>query len=433
MIAFLFSRHLRRGNPTTVFYTYAGLFAVFYSMTATLSLLYMATIVGLSPFQMVMVGTVLEATIFVCEVPTGLLSDLHSRRLSIVVGLVLIGIGFLMQPLLPTFGGILAAQIVWGVGFTFVSGSDEAWLADEIGAERITPVFVHAKQIELAGTIIGTISAAGLGLIGLQIPLVVSGAGFLVVAGMLCLFMSENGFVRTEESTAAPLRSMVAVFHSGIAVARRKPIVRSFLIISVLAGLSSEAFDRLWTVRILDAFQLPSLPGTGDGEVLVFAGIALVGTIVSLLVSVLLKHLQPERLAAAHPAGLLMVLTTCQIGGILGLALSGNLWFALAALWLRAAALSIAAPLQSAWLARNLDSTSRATSLSLISQANAIGQVTGGPPLGALANKVGVPIALVLSALVLTPTIGLFSRARKTTEPNRDDTPNKGTTGHEPK
>ena len=89
---------------------------------------------------------------------------------------------------------------------------------------------------------------------------------------------------------------------------------------------------------------------------LLFAGIALVGTIVSLLVSVLLKHLQPERLAAAHPAGLLMILTTCQIGGIRGLALSGNLWCALASLWLRAAALSIAAPLQSAWLARNLDS-----------------------------------------------------------------------------
>lgn len=166
---------------------------------------------------------------------------------------------------------------------------------------------------------------------------------------------------------------------------------------------------------------------------LLFAGIALVGTIVSLLVSVLLKHLQPERLAAAHPAGLLMILTTCQIGGIRGLALSGNLWCALAPLWLRAAALSIAAPLQSAWLARNLDSTSRATSLSLVSQANAIGQVTGGPPLGGLANKVEVSIAFVLFALVLIPTIGLFSRARKATKPNRDDTPNTGTKGREPK
>lgn len=421
MITILLSRSRRGRNPSQVYYLYSGLFALFYSLTGTLTLLYMATTVGLSPLQMVLVGTVLEATIFICEIPTGLLSDLHSRRLSIAVGLLLIGIGFLLQGLLPSFSGLILAQVVWGIGFTFTSGSDEAWIADEIGAEFVAPVFIRAQQFELLGTILGIVAAAGLGLIDLQIPLLVSGTGFIITAAFIWTIMPETGFTRTEQSVTAPFTSMASGLRQGLLIARRRPIIRSFLFVGLFAGLSSEAFDRLWTVHILDIVQMSALSTTES--VLIFAGISLVGTIISLAVSLLLRLLQPERLMAVHPAGLLIVLTICQIVGIIGLALTSNLWIALAALWLRSAALSITAPLHSAWLARNLDSNSRATTLSLMSQANAIGQVSGGPPLGALANHAGVTISLIVSGAVLAPIVALYNHAKNSSTGNSQSRP----------
>jgi len=49
---------------------------------------------GLSPFRLLMLGTALELTIVLFEVPTGVVADTVSRRLSVIVGLALTGLGF---------------------------------------------------------------------------------------------------------------------------------------------------------------------------------------------------------------------------------------------------------------------------------------------------------------------------------------------------
>jgi hypothetical protein len=36
--------------------------------------------------------------------------------LSVIIGLVLVGLAFLLQGSVQTFGAVLAAQVVWGVG-----------------------------------------------------------------------------------------------------------------------------------------------------------------------------------------------------------------------------------------------------------------------------------------------------------------------------
>jgi DHA3 family tetracycline resistance protein-like MFS transporter len=47
------------------------------------------------------VGTVLEVAVFLFEIPTGLLSDLKSRRLSVIIGFLFVGFGFLVEGLFP--------------------------------------------------------------------------------------------------------------------------------------------------------------------------------------------------------------------------------------------------------------------------------------------------------------------------------------------
>jgi hypothetical protein len=404
-------RPLRPARPQSVYYLLGGGVVFFLVLASTLTQVYYLTVVGLSPLQMVLVGTVLEATCFVLEIPTGIVADLYSRRLSVLIGVALIGAGMLLQGLVPTFAAVLVAQVVWGTGSTFLSGADEAWIADEIGEDAVGPVFTRETQLSLALTLLALLAAGGLGLIGLGVPLIASGVGLLMLAVVLLLLMPERHFHRTPAQERETVRHMVRTAREGMRVARLRPVVRTIAVVSLVMGLASEAFDRLWTVRVLESFTFRDVAGL-DGEVVWFTAIALAGTLVALVVSVVVNRVAPRLVSADHPTWLLATLVALQVVFVVAVAVGGVLWLVLAALWGRAAAGKLAQPIRSAWLNRNLSSRTRATVISMTSQLDAVGQVVGGPPLGALANRTSTSTALVASALVLTPAVFLYARLR---------------------
>ncbi len=55
--------------------------ALIFTMCFTVTSLYAVTEANLTPLQLVLVGTALEAGCFLLEVPTGVLADVYSRRL----------------------------------------------------------------------------------------------------------------------------------------------------------------------------------------------------------------------------------------------------------------------------------------------------------------------------------------------------------------
>ena len=62
--------------------------SLLFTVIVTVNLVYQATVVGLSPLQMILVGTVLETVSFLFEVPTGIVADVYSRKLSVDQDLV---------------------------------------------------------------------------------------------------------------------------------------------------------------------------------------------------------------------------------------------------------------------------------------------------------------------------------------------------------
>ena len=115
-----------RSNAPRAYYVLTAGWGFFYSMAFTLTLVYQVEVAHLSPLELVLVGTVLEFTCFIGEIPTGVVADLYSRRLSVLIGFVAIGAGIVLQGALPHFWWILAAQVVWAIGFTFTSGATDA-------------------------------------------------------------------------------------------------------------------------------------------------------------------------------------------------------------------------------------------------------------------------------------------------------------------
>ena len=53
----------------------------------------------------------------------------------------------LLEGSFQLFATILLAQVLWGIGYTFISGAKDAWLADELGEERLTAVYLRGSQV----------------------------------------------------------------------------------------------------------------------------------------------------------------------------------------------------------------------------------------------------------------------------------------------
>src|SRR5688572_28556914 len=114
----------------------SGAQAFLFTITFIAMSVYRVQVMGLNPFQLVFVGTMLEATCFLFEVPTGVVADTYSRRLSVIIGVLMLGTAFALEGLVPLFAVSLLCQVISGIGYTFTSGATEAWVTDEIGEEN---------------------------------------------------------------------------------------------------------------------------------------------------------------------------------------------------------------------------------------------------------------------------------------------------------
>ena len=83
---------LRRPHAATVYLAFVAADGFIRGLTFTVLAVYFVQRVGMDPLQLVLVGTVLEGTIVLLELPTGVLADSYSRKLSIVLGQALFGI-----------------------------------------------------------------------------------------------------------------------------------------------------------------------------------------------------------------------------------------------------------------------------------------------------------------------------------------------------
>ena len=115
-------------------------------MLGTLFSVYLIVDAGLDPFRLLILGTVLEASVLVFEVPTGVVADVVSRRLSVIVGLFVIGAGLFLTGAFESFGLLVLGSTLWGLGWTFVRGAEEAWIADEVGEDEAAKLYLGGRR-----------------------------------------------------------------------------------------------------------------------------------------------------------------------------------------------------------------------------------------------------------------------------------------------
>lgn len=400
---------IRKLSPNTVYMTISGAMAVLFTMMGFISAIYRVQTAGLNPLQLVLVGTALELSVFVFEIPTGVVADVVSRRLSVIIGYALIGFGFIVEGLFPMFGAILLAQVIWGLGYTFTSGAEDAWLADEIGEERLTQTYLRASQMGRVGSLVGILISVGLGSVQLALPMLMSGLGIVALALFLALFMPETGFSPTPRQERTRWQNMTDTFRDGAHLVRGRRMLLLILGVSLFFGLASEPLDRLWEAHLLENFAFPQWNGLQQ-PVHWFGLMSIITLLVGIGVTEVIRRRVPaERLDVTIAAQ--FVLNAVVVVAIIIFALSNR--FGVAAVAIMGAQVFRGAnhPLYMAWINRQLEARVRATVLSMDGQLNAIGQVAGGPILGALATAVSIPAAMLGVSILTLPVLALYGVA----------------------
>lgn len=397
-------------NKLSAYKTYllfSAITAMCFSLVATVMIVYHIEIVHLNPLQLILVGTTLELACFIFEIPTGIVADVYSRKLSIVIGGVLTGVGFILEGSISSFVFVLVAQIVWGLGSTFISGSLEAWIAEaeEEKNKDLDEIYIKGAQAGQIGAFIGIVLSTVIANFSVRLPIIVSGVLFIILALFLWLYMPENNFKPSAPGDLNTFKKMVYTFKSGLKFVKSKSIIMILLAVTLFYGLSSEGYDRLSNAHFLQDTTLPKL---GNLSSVTWFGIfGILGMILSFIVMhFMAKNLKNED--NRKNGKLLLCINILYISSMLIFALTRNFSLMLIAYLATNTFRIINEPIFSAWLNGHIDDNSRATVLSINGQMNSLGQILGGPIIGIIATNISVSIGIVCTSLLVAPVLVLY-------------------------
>jgi DHA3 family tetracycline resistance protein-like MFS transporter len=370
--------------------------------------LYLVRILQFSPLQLILMGTAMEAMVFIGEVPTGVVADTYGRRLSVIVGFLgmgaaIVGVGLSSTPWL-----VIALWGGWGFAYTFQSGAYEAWITDEVGVQNVGSLFLRGQRLSSAGSLLGLAGGVAIGYFSLRAAVIATG-GVELFSGFVCLLlMPETGFTRRARSRGA----MWETAKSGVRFMRGSRLLLILAATELIAGFGAEAFDRLTEAHVIRDVGFPA----SISPVFGFGAVSAVSMVFGFFaVMPLIRRVDRDGVGAVGRTLVLFTLVT--IAAQILFAVGSSFWFVMAIFLVAMLSRSLLAPLYTTWLNDLItDSSVRATVLSISGQANAIGQAVGGPVLGVVGNVLGIPYALVAGALTTLPAAALYARATQRQE-----------------
>ncbi|WP_457751646.1 MFS transporter [Thermococcus sp.] len=197
---------------------------------------------GITYGQIGLVSAISALGFFLFEVPTGVVADKVSRKTSVLIGMVLFSFGTVILILLRNFPMLVAYAVVSSLGATFVSGSLQAWLFDNlrhIGMEkRYREVMKDVKTLTLIFSAFSISIGAFLAqFYGFTLPLVM----MLIMelgAFLTALSIPEYKFMKPEVSYS------IHVLHSARELLR--PDLLPLVLVSIAVTMSINHFRKFF-------------------------------------------------------------------------------------------------------------------------------------------------------------------------------------------
>src|SRR3954462_8942327 len=338
---------------------------------------------GLSLAEIGVLFTVHGVVVTVLELPTGGLADVLGRRPVVVVGALLHLASCLLYATATSFTGFLVGVLLLGLGRALDSGPVEAWYVDTV--HRMDPAADVAPGLSwhsaadggslAVGAIVGGLLPAllgGAGATGLALPYLGAAVLDVVFIAVVLRLLTEDRSPR-EGSVAALLaagaRAVPATVAGSVRLSVTDGPMRLVLLLTAVGGVGLVVCELLGPVRFAD------LAGGRDGGAAVYGAvlaISFAAAAVGAMATPALRRLLRNSTRAT--CALLFALGAAALAGVAGpdvLAVAGAgfavYYLAHGSTW----------PLLSAVLHTRVDAAHRASAVSAMSLALALGGILG--------------------------------------------------------
>ncbi|EPD51282.1 hypothetical protein HMPREF1210_01880 [Paenisporosarcina sp. HGH0030] len=387
------------------YYTLTSSRSFFIQMVFTLNAIYYVTQAELNALQLVLIGTIMEVSVLLFEMPTGLFADHFGRKRSLAFGTLVIGLAHVLEGSTPEFWAIAVASAMWGIGWTFISGAEQAWIADELNDKNLEKTFLRGSQFSSLARFAAILASVTIAAIwSVQIAIIVAGIMLIVMAVWAFIKLPETKFVRvTREKGVSGVTHMVNTIKAGISQIRGNTVLVSIAMVTLFWGLASEGFDRLYGAHFIVDYQL------SESETVYWFGTFY--AVAFLLNIVVLRFV--ERHVKGRYAHVLLITNTVLIATMIAFAWTGHFWVAVAMYWVTSALRNVNYPLMSIVTNERIESKGRATTLSMFGQLDAFGQIAGGPLVGMLALYTSIAGGITSSASLILPVLYFLWRMKR--------------------
>ena len=391
-------------NIQNIYYLFTSSRAFCIQIVFTLSAIYYVSQAGLNPLQLVLLGTIMELAILFFEIPTGLVADFFGRKKSLVIGTFMIGSAHLLEGSIPSFWAIAVGAALWGIGWTFISGAETAWIADELENKQLDEVFLKGARYSSLGSFIGIIMSVILAILfTVQIAILIAGGLLILLAISSVKMIPETKFTSIAREDTSSMQQMKKALTDGLSQIKGNTILFGLAAITLFVGLASEGFDRLWGAHFIEGFQMKE-----EETVYWFGAFYAISFLLNIGLLKIIETYVKDRLAMV-----LVFLNGLLVVAMLYFAITDAFLIAAILYWGIASLRAVNYPLMNVMTNQQLDSEGRATTLSMYGQLDAFGQVAGGPLVGMIALYTSVQGGIITSALLIIPTLYFLWKLRK--------------------
>jgi len=355
--------------------------------------------IGLTLTQILLLQSIFSLATIVLDYPAGYVSDRLGYRVALTIASLFGIAGWGIYTVAASFTDVLLAEILLGISYSFISGSDSALLYETLRAEGKEQFYARyegrmngfAQGGEALGAVFAGVIYAAAPLLPFFLQVAVWGAALGVTRQM----------VETPRERVNPARSHLAqAFQTARYAFRDNRHLRSTIMLNVLLGIAS--FFPVWLIQ-------PYMRQTGVP--LAWFGPAWAGANLTVALCAMASHRIHDRLGDRRMVVLFIALIAA---GYFGLGMIGGLWGFLF-YYLLTGMRGLRGPMMLSHTQAESPSANRAAVLSLQSFSFRLFFACTAPFVGKLADAVGVQktfhLLFYAFLVALPPLAVLFMRS----------------------
>jgi len=336
------------------------------------------------------------------EVPSGALADKFGRDRMVRLGQVLLAGGILTQALNSSFTPFFIGQAIMMVGFSLISGADEALFFEKLGFARDSTLWrqlvTRGSQVALVATLAATVIGGWLHTINPRIPWLLTSAAF-VAATCLIWPIKDTRPKEARGKLAEEVKSYLQDIKTGFAQFRL-PALRPYVpVIITVQGLFYVTGYGLLRIVLLDRFRFSPFAGAA---VIAICGVITVGVLH-------LTHKYADRLSEKRT----LTLIALSAAAALLLPLADVGWWGFATILTLYAGEYILYAFMSEILNNNAPEAQRATVLSVASFLRMLPYACLAPLIGLLSTHGRLQYFLIAWALLMCGSVVLYTLAKR--------------------